>query len=204
MQQNEQARGVWIERLLIGAGVLGLLVCLLAYSKGISARRAAAQIVPVSASVAAPATQNTSSETASGGDSPAIVGRVEIPAIGMITPLLAGDDSMSLTEGAGHIPGTAFPGGLGTVGIAGHRDTHFKLLRKAKAGMDVRIVGKTGVYHYRVTSSEIVTPEQVSVLDIVSEPGLVLITCYPFHYIGTAPKRFVVHAALISAAPDDL
>ena len=109
---------------------------------------------------------------------------------------------MSLTQGAGHIPGTANPGGLGTVGIAGHRDTHFRLLRKASIGMDVRLIDRSGTYHYRVTSTEIVTPQQVSVLDILSEPGLVLITCYPFGYIGHAPKRFVVHAALVSAAPD--
>lgn len=132
-----------------------------------------------------------------------VVGRVEIPAIGLKTPLLAGDDSMSLSAGAGHIPGTAYPGGLGTVGIAGHRDTHFRLLKNATSGMDVRLIDRSGTYHYRVTRTEIVTPEQVSVLDIESTPGLVLITCYPFSYIGKAPKRFVVHAELLSVAPDE-
>jgi len=155
------------------------------------ARRTAAQITPQSAP--APARSAT----------PSVVGRVEIPAIGLSTPLLSGDDSMSLTEGAGHIPGTALPGGLGTVGIAGHRDTHFRLLRRAAKGMDVRLIDRTGTYHYRVTSTEIVTPDQVGVLDIVSTPGLALITCYPFSYVGHAPKRFVVHAVLVSAAPDE-
>ena len=110
---------------------------------------------------------------------------------------------MSLTQGAGHIPGTAYPGGLGTVGIAGHRDTHFRKLSHVAQGMDIHLVDQSGTYHYRVTSTEIVTPSQVSVLDILSEPGLALITCYPFSYIGHAPKRFVVHAALVSAAPDE-
>jgi sortase A len=128
---------------------------------------------------------------------------VEIPAIGLNTALLAGDDAMSLTQGAGHIPGTALPGGLGTVGIAGHRDTHFRLLDKVTPGMDVRLVSQSGVYHYRVTSSEIVAPEQVSVLAIGSVPSLVLVTCYPFRFLGHAPKRFIVHAALVSAAPDE-
>jgi sortase A len=68
--------------------------------------------------------------------------------------------------------------------------------------MDIRLIDRTGTYHYRVSSTEIVTPDKVSVLDIQSTPGLVLITCYPFSYIGKAPKRFVVHAELLSVAPD--
>jgi sortase A len=168
-----------------------------------SARAAAATIVPMEkASSSSSATEPGEAWDATDGASPQVVGRVEIPAIGLVTPLLAGDDSTSLSEGAGHIPGTAYPGGLGTVGIAGHRDTHFRQLRKAAKGMDVRLIDRTGTYHYRVSSTEIVTPDKVSVLDIQSKPGLVLITCYPFSYIGKAPKRFVVHAELLSVAPD--
>ncbi len=201
MQASKNTWTSRTERLLWAAGTFGLCLCLLTWSKIVFARRSATEIVAQSKSSSAP--KETPVGAGPGSETPAVVGRVEIPAIGMVTPLLAGDDSMSLTQGAGHVPGTALPGGLGTVGIAGHRDTHFRLLRNVKVGMDVRIVEKSGTYHYRVTSSEIVTPDQVSVLDIVSEPGLVLITCYPFHYIGTAPKRFVVHAALVSAAPDE-
>ena len=188
------------ERVLWTAGISLLAVCLFFGMEMLVSQRAAARIIPSSS---ADSTPHHSLKTAFAvKDSPNVVGRVEIPAIGMVTPLIDGDDSMSLTQGAGHIPGTAYPGGLGTVGVAGHRDTHFRLLRKATAGMDVRLVDRTGIYHYRITSSEIVTPEQVSVLDIVSEPGLALITCYPFSYTGHAPKRFVVHAVLVSAAPD--
>lgn len=186
---------VHLERSFWVAGTMALLVCLATAVGMVHARHSAAQFIPQSAPDSDSQLQQTSST--------AVIGRIEIPAIGMVTPLIAGDDSMSLTQGAGHIPGTALPGGLGTVGIAGHRDTHFRLLRRVMPGMDVRLTDRTGTYHYRVTSSEIVTPEQVSVLDIVSEPGLVLITCYPFSYIGHAPKRFVVHAALLSTAPDE-
>jgi sortase A len=167
------------------------------------ASRVSAAIVP-KASVSADLTAEPQRAWAiSGGAAHQVVGRVEIPEIGLVTPLLPGDDSTSLSEGAGHIPGTAYPGGLGTVGIAGHRDTHFRQLRKAVKGMDVRLIDRTGTYHYRVSSTEIVTPDKVSVLDIQSTPGLVLITCYPFSYIGKAPKRFVVHAELLSVAPDE-
>ncbi len=187
-----------LERVFWMAGAGGVLVCLAAVAQMAAARRAAAAI---GESSAGPPSAAAASAGRSGA--PAVIGRVEIPAIGMSTALLAGDDSMSLTEGAGHVPGTAMPGGLGTAGIAGHRDTHFRLLRRAAPGMDVQLTDRTGTYHYRITSSEIVTPDQVDVLDIVAKPELVLITCYPFHYIGAAPKRFVVHAALVSAAPDE-
>jgi sortase A len=191
------------------AGFAGLAVCLLTASQMLLARRAALTIAPLAEvnATSQPSSQiesRTSTEaTPAASSTPTVIGRVEIPAIGLTTPLLAGDDSMSLTEGAGHIPGTAVPGGLGTVGIAGHRDTHFRKLSQVKPGMDVRLTDHTGTYHYRVTSSEIVTPEQVSVLDIQKVPGLVLITCYPFSYLGHAPKRFVVHATLLSVAPDE-
>ncbi|WP_263372986.1 class D sortase [Granulicella aggregans] len=167
-----------------------------------SARAAGSKIVPVKVSASSSAAEPGEAWDVTAGGAPQVVGRVEIPEIGLVTPLLAGDDSTSLSEGAGHIPGTAYPGGLGTVGIAGHRDTHFRQLRKAAKGMDVRLIDRTGTYHYRVSSTEIVTPDKVSVLDIQSTPGLVLITCYPFSYIGKAPKRFVVHAELLSVAPD--
>jgi sortase A len=186
---------------LVGLGLFA--ICIAAGVRMSSARAAGAKIVPVAkASTSGSTAEPGEAWDVTAGDAPRVVGRVEIPEIGLVTPLLAGDDSTSLSEGAGHIPGTAYPGGLGTVGIAGHRDTHFRQLRKAAKGMDVRLIDRTGTYHYRVSSTEIVTPDKVSVLDIQSTPGLVLITCYPFSYIGKAPKRFVVHAELLSVAPD--
>jgi sortase A len=200
----------WVAIGLRAGGVLGLLFCLFIASRMMIARRASLRLATgTSRQGAPPSTAGSKSEntaivsaTPAGDGRHAVIGRVEIPALHLVTPLMSGDDSMSLTEGAGHIPGTAVPGGLGTVGIAGHRDTHFRQLSQVKPGMDVRLIDQSGTYHYSVTSTEIVMPEQVEVLDIQSKPGLVLITCYPFRYIGAAPKRFIVHAALISVAPD--
>ena len=196
-----------VEWMLWMAGSLGLIYCLAAGCEAIHARRVAAAIEPVVSSETTGLDQNAASDFlwpgAGQSSQPTVVGRVEIPAIGLVTPLMSGDDSMSLSEGAGHIPGTAVPGGLGTVGIAGHRDTHFRLLRKAAPGMDVRLVSRAGVFHYKITSSEIVSPSEVSVLATAQVPGLSLVTCYPFGFIGHAPKRFIVHAALVSVAPDE-
>lgn len=88
------------------------------------------------------------------------------------------------------------------MGLAGHRDTYFRPLRRIAAKMEIQVVDQIGTYHYEVDSTEVVTPEQVEVLEIRQRPELTLITCYPFDFVGAAPKRFIVHAHLLSAAPD--
>ncbi len=138
-------------------------------------------------------------ETHHAGD---VIGRLEIPVLGLSVPVTAGIETSSLLRGVGHIEGTAYPGGLGTLGLAGHRDTYFRQLRHIQNGMDIRVSDGSGTYHYEVDSTEIVMPEQVDVLAIRSQPELTLVTCYPFDYVGAAPKRFIVHAHLISLTPD--
>ncbi len=131
----------------------------------------------------------------------AVIGRLEIPKLGLFVPVLENFDPDTLKRGVGHIPGTAMPGGLGNLGLAGHRDTYFRPLRNVRPGMEIDVVTAEGKYRYQIDSTEIVTPEQVDVLDIRSVPELTLITCYPFEFIGAAPKRFIVHAHLLSLEP---
>jgi sortase A len=131
-----------------------------------------------------------------------VMGRIEIPALRFRVPVLSDYDDASLRKGVGHIRGTAMFGGLGTVGLAGHRDTFFRPLRGVTPGMDIRLIDTTGIYHYIVDSTEVVTPDRVEVLAIVSRPELTLITCFPFDYVGAAPQRFIVHAHLLSTLPD--
>ena len=132
----------------------------------------------------------------------AVIGRVAIPKLHLSVAVLEDDQSNSLLRGLGHVRGTAQLGGLGTVGLAGHRDTFLRPLRGIAPGMEIRATDAAGVYHYVVDSTEIVMPEAVDVLAIRSRPELTLITCYPFNYVGAAPKRFVVHAHLVSVSPD--
>ncbi|MEO6816785.1 MAG: class D sortase [Edaphobacter sp.] len=133
-----------------------------------------------------------------------ILGRIEIPSLHLSAAVMAGYDATSLLEGVGHIRGTAMPGGLGTVGIAGHRDTFFRPLRKIMPKMKILLSDRTGTYSYSVDSTEIVTPDKVEVLNVGSRPELTLITCFPFDYIGAAPNRFIVHAHLLSVSPEPL
>jgi sortase A len=127
-----------------------------------------------------------------------VMGRIDVPAIDLSVPILDNYDPTSLRSGVGHIQGTAMPGGLGNLGLAGHRDTYFRPLRHISQGMEIHVTNNTGEYRYIVDSTQIVTPGQVDVLNIADHPSMTLITCYPFDFVGAAPKRFVVQAHLVS------
>ena len=130
-----------------------------------------------------------------------VIGRLDIPGVKLSVPLVDSDDPSALRRGAGRMPGTAEPGGLGNFVLAGHRDTFFRPLRHISPGMLMNVVTPQGIYRYAVDRTEIVMPDQVDVLDIGDRPEMTLITCFPFSYIGAAPQRFVVHAHLLSLSP---
>ena len=123
-----------------------------------------------------------------------IVGRIEIPRIGLKTMILEGVSQRTLALAVGHVPGTAMPGSSGNVGLAGHRDTFFRALRGVQEGDTILLTTLSGSYEYRVKSYEVVTPRDTRVLADSGEASLTLVTCYPFHYLGPAPERFIVHA----------
>lgn len=127
-----------------------------------------------------------------------VIGELRAPRLGVSAIVVEGDDARDLRLGAGHIPGTALPGERGNVAIAAHRDTFFRNLRGIKANDEIELATARGTFKYRVASTEVVTPETVSVLRSKGRPELTLVTCYPFHYVGPAPKRFIVHALLVS------
>ena len=95
------------------------------------------------------------------------------------------------------MPDTPFPWQDGNSALAGHRDTFFRPLRRIHVGDEIQFVSPQGAYRYRVTRHLVVDPEDVWVLDASSGAALTLITCYPFDFIGAAPRRFVVHAERI-------
>ena len=125
-----------------------------------------------------------------------VLGRLDIPALHLSTPIVDNDDDHSLLLGAGHMRGSALPGGLGNFVVAAHRDTYFRPLAQIRPGMQIRVITPNETFTYIVDSTKIVLPEDVDVLDIGDVPQMTLITCYPFHYIGHAPKRFTVSAHL--------
>ena len=128
-----------------------------------------------------------------------VLGRLEIPTLGVSTIVREGEDARTLQLAVGHIAGTALPGSSGNMGLAGHRDTFFRRLREIDVGDVIRLVAVEGTFTYVVESTQIVDPGDLWVLDPTPEPSLTLVTCYPFTYVGTAPERFIVKARLVPA-----
>jgi sortase A len=116
-----------------------------------------------------------------------LFGRIEIPRLNMSVMVMEGVSDRTLRLGAGHIPGTP-------LGIAGHRDSFFRPLKDIKMGDTIKFATIDGTTEYHVTSTKIVGPKDTYVLDGNSNDQMTLVTCFPFYYIGSAPKRFIVEA----------
>lgn len=129
------------------------------------------------------------------------VGRLRIPRLELSVMVAEGADPGVLNRGAGHLPNTALPGQGGNVGIAAHRDRHFRALKDVAVGDEVVLETAVGAFRYRVEWTRIVSPDRVDVLHPTGEPTLTLVTCYPFYYVGNAPDRFVVRARRLGWDP---
>ncbi|HWZ59555.1 MAG TPA: class D sortase [Gemmatimonadaceae bacterium] len=123
--------------------------------------------------------------------------RFEAPTVHLSTTVLEGSDDGTLRGAAGHIEDTAFPGQAGNIGIAGHRDTIFRPIRNLHVGDPLVLTTTDRVFHYRISHTMVVNPRDVYVLDPTERPTLTLVTCYPFTFVGHAPRRFIVRAELV-------
>ena len=128
-----------------------------------------------------------------------LIGRIEIPRLLLSVVVVEGVDRTALRRAIGHIPGTALPGEAGNVGLAGHRDTFFRPLKDVKIKDEIEISTLRGNFQYQVVSLRIVDPENVGVLAPSGENVLTLVTCYPFYFVGPAPKRWIVRAKQVSS-----
>ncbi len=126
----------------------------------------------------------------------ALLGRISIPRIGLRAMVADGTSEDCLRKAVGHIEGTALPGQIGNAGLAGHRDTFFRGLSQIRKGDVIEFQTPQAKYEYVVESTRVVSPDDVDVLAASSKPELTLVTCFPFHYIGPAPDRFIVQARL--------
>jgi sortase A len=124
------------------------------------------------------------------------LGRIEIGRLGVSVIVLEGTSGRTLRRGIGHIDGTSFPGDDGNIGLAGHRDTFFRELRHVRNGDEITLATLAGSRTYRVESIRVVDPTTIDVLTESGESVLTLVTCYPFDFVGAAPKRFIVRAHL--------
>ena len=123
-----------------------------------------------------------------------VLGRLEIPRLAVSVMVVEGVSERDLKKAAGHVPGTALLRHAGNVGIAAHRDAFFRPLSRIQKSDLLILSMPEGDYRYRVASTNVVFPEAVQVLLPTANDSLTLVTCFPFDYIGAAPKRFIVRA----------
>jgi len=195
----------WIERGLLTAGVILGVWCA---AQMIEARFVRTLPIPhqyVDVAKPLPGDAGAVARPAASPAAPAVgtwLARMEMPTLQLTATVLEGSDDGTLSRGAGHIEETAFPDDVSqgaNIGIAGHRDTIFRPLRKVHDGDPLTLTTPKGVYRYRVVKTMIVGPDDVYVLDPTGKPTVTLVTCYPFEFIGHAPKRFIVQAELEQA-----
>lgn len=198
----------WIERALLLVG----LVCLGAYAYAWAdakytqhkeqklleeaLARQQARVTPASESDSLGAFQEARSPEPPREPGPqgSLVGRIEIPRIGVSAIVLEGVDKKTLRRGVGRIPGTSVSGEDGNIGLAAHRDGFFRGLRDIRKNDIVTLKTVEGTYNYQVEWTEVVQPQDTHVLDETEGPAITLVTCYPFSYVGPAPQRFIVRA----------
>ena len=129
---------------------------------------------------------------------------LRVPKIGLEVPVLEGTSDLTLNRAVGHISGTAQPGATGNVAIAGHRDGFFRGLKELVPGDLIDLDRATETDHYVVRDISIVNPSDTATLQPNAADTLTLVTCYPFHFVGAAPQRYVVQAARVPSRTSTL
>jgi|SRR4051812_11304867 len=188
----------WVERALIAIGSGLALWCAMILLEARFHQTAAAPPPPITVTqTVLPGDAGAASAPSPAPAAGTWLGRLDAPSVKLSTVVLEGSDDGTLSRGSGHIEDTPFPGQPGNVGIAGHRDTTFRALRNIHVGDALEYKTADRLYRYRISKTMIVGPDDVYVLDPTPQPALTLVTCYPFEFIGHAPRRFIVRADLV-------
>jgi sortase A len=123
-----------------------------------------------------------------------VIGEVQVPRLGLNAIVVQGDSPANLRRAVGHISKSALPGERGNVALAGHRDTFFRPLQDIRLGDEIEFKTPERSFEYLVDSIDVVAPDELQVLEPSTGHDLTFITCFPFHFVGPAPKRFIVRA----------
>jgi sortase A len=196
MHAEARRAWLWIERGLLGFGVACSAwwgVVSLQATRYQYEQRAALERMRA----AAPPVVNDSMSLPSGS----LIGSLDIPRLRLTAMIAEGDDDATLNMAIGHLSDTPLPWQEGNSTLAGHRDTFFRPLQHIRVGDELRVSTVRGDFRYQVRETMVVGPDDVWVLDPTDRPMLTLITCYPFNYVGKAPRRFIVRAERTSTSP---
>jgi sortase A len=195
----------WIEVVLVVVGVvcIGYVASAVVETRWYQARENRLLDATITAAAAQKAVQGrtTLPSTDAARKAPAAgeaIGRIDIPRLGISAVVRHGEDDKTLKVAVGHLPGTPRPGKPGNSVLAAHRDTFFRPLENVRQGDQIVMTVPQGKYFFSVTKTHVVDPKDVWVMNPTEASVLTLVTCYPFSYVGNAPRRFIVHAAKVS------
>ncbi|HWJ76942.1 MAG TPA: class D sortase [Niallia sp.] len=127
------------------------------------------------------------------------IGTMFLPRTKEYIPIYEGTEPDILADGAGHYEKSSIPGLGNHVILSGHRDTYFKGLKELKKNDLIFLETNNGNFEYKIKKFSIVSSKDSTILTPKSKPILTLTTCYPFSFIGNAPKRYIVTAELITS-----
>ncbi len=130
------------------------------------------------------------------------LGIFTIEKLNLRVPIYNGTGEFYLNRGLGRIKGMARMDELGNLGISGHRDGFFRVLKDIEVGDDIEIQTTRGVEIYAVTSISIIPKSDISILAPTTAKTLTIVTCHPFYFVGHAPDRFIVKATAKSTLAD--
>lgn len=132
--------------------------------------------------------------------SPEQARRIQIPAIGVDSPIVQGMyDWEQLKKGVAQRIGSAGPGQIGNMALAGHNDIYgevFRYLDRLRPGDEIIMSTQRQSYTYVVRDTEVVEPTEVWVLEPTDFASTTLISCYPYQ-VNT--QRIAVFADLVSS-----
>ena len=126
-----------------------------------------------------------------------VIGSLWIPRLKRTIDIVEGTGAKELKKGVGHYVGSVLPGFSDNSVLAGHRDSVFRNLGELKLGDLMTVQTDYGRFVYEVHKIRIVKADDKTVIVPTADAVLTLSTCYPFRFVGNAPKRYIVQAGLV-------
>jgi sortase A len=121
---------------------------------------------------------------------------LRIQRVALEVPVFIDSRELHLNRGAGLIEGMERLGVGGNLGIAGHRDGFFRVLKDVHLQDVIEVQTRDRVFTYHIVELRVVNSDDTAPLADTRDPTITLVTCYPFYFVGRAPKRFIVHGTL--------
>jgi sortase A len=124
------------------------------------------------------------------------MGVLEVPSVELEVPIYQTASDQVMDRAAGVIDGMAYPHEGGNIGISGHRDGYFRVLKDVQVGDTITLQTLEGEKRFKIDATTIVDKADTTLLKDTRDQTVTLVTCYPFYFVGHAPQRFIVTASL--------